>query len=389
MRTLRFPLLVILVCLGLAGCGNDDPSSTTDVTSTPDAVDDAEADSSEPVADAESDAPIDAETDSGSDIADTLLVPDAPDPDVEPDAGDDVTSDVLEDAAPDTEDAAPDSPDVPIEPDVPSLGALESGPFEIVQSWSQETSFARRVDVQVPRGPGPHPAVIILHGAGGTGTGFIRGAQYLRDAILVAPSGYDNGWNVTSEATQAPDVEFIREVLARLHRHTNVEADNIAILGVSNGSALVNRLLIELEAGTFTHAVSIVSQLTENQYDGGFRYDPTGGNAYDTPITPASGRRIMAVGGTLDPLIPYAGGRGVLNNQFLPAQQSAFIWAQAMGFEGAQLSDGDGVPDTSDPNVVAYRYLGGDVVHLKVIDGAHNSGGNAAVQAAIVEFLGY
>jgi hypothetical protein len=44
-------------------------------------------------------------------------------------------------------------------------------------------------------------------------------------------------------------------------------------------------------ASTFRHAITIVSPLNDAQYDGiSFRWDPTGGNAYDTP----SSQRVAA-----------------------------------------------------------------------------------------------
>merc|ERR1712047_164706 len=83
-------------------------------------------------------------------------------------------------------------------PNVPNPGS-DGGTFEItiVQSWSQETNYARVTQVQVPPTTAGQkvPMVIDLHGNGGQGN--LRRLSYLADgAVIVAPSGYERSWNV-------------------------------------------------------------------------------------------------------------------------------------------------------------------------------------------------
>ncbi len=59
--------------------------------------------------------------------------------------------------------------------------------------------------------------------------------------------GYLTSWNVDGEASQAPDVAFIRDLISLLKTYDNVDAGKISIFGNSNGSAMTNRLLIEPE----------------------------------------------------------------------------------------------------------------------------------------------
>ena len=267
-------------------------------------------------------------------------------------------------------------------------GPLVSGMFTVTQSWSQETDFDRPVFVRVPPGPGPFPVAVLLHGNGGNAMGMLNDIDYLPGHILLAPQGYLNSWNLNYEQSKAPDVALMEEVLAFVKTHSNVIDDDIAVLGNSNGSGLVNRLMIELAPGAFRHGVTIVSPLNDLQYrEGAFYFDPTGGNAYDTPITPATGRRLCNVSGVDDGIIPYGGGPGVAGYVFVPAEDSIYVWAQHMGEAGPQLDASAGVPDAADSNLVRFEYLGGDVVHYKVIGAAHDAGGVDSARAAIAAFL--
>merc|ERR1719341_2197241 len=86
-------------------------------------------------------------------------------------------------------------------PNVPNPGS-DGGTFEvtIVQSWSQETDYARVTQVQVPPTTAGQkvPMVIDLHGNGDQGN--LRRLSYLADeAVIVAPSGYERSWNVNYE----------------------------------------------------------------------------------------------------------------------------------------------------------------------------------------------
>lgn len=272
-----------------------------------------------------------------------------------------------------------------------AAATLTTQTYTVTQTWDQETNYDRDVHIEVPAGNGPFPAVILLHGNGGSGSGFINAFNYLgTDVIRVAPDGYLNSWNVAFENSNAPDVDLISNILAFIKTFSNVDINQISIIGSSNGSAMLNRLLVELPTSSFNNAVNIVSPKVEQFYNNGtFFYDPTGGNAYDTTIVPASDRRILAVSGTADGAVPYTGGNGVVGYQFLAAQNSIYYWAQLNGYTGAQLADASGVVDTTDPDVVKYSYLSGDIVHYKVINGTHGStGGNAQVKAIITEFLG-
>ena len=256
-------------------------------------------------------------------------------------------------------------------------GNLASTTLTINQTWAQETAgYARTALVQVPTGAGPHPVVILLHGNRGTGAQTIGALNpHLNNAIRVAPDGYLTSWNVAGEGSLAPDVAFIRDLIALLKTYDNVDAGKISLFGISNGSGLTNRLLIELDGAAFQNAACQVSQMLVKMYhDDAFWFNANGTNDYDQTIVPAPRRRILAIGGTADPTIPYSGGERLVGD-FLPAQESIYRFAQAMGERGPQLADSAGSPGTGangySAPFVKYTYLDGQVVHYKLIGGDH------------------
>jgi poly(3-hydroxybutyrate) depolymerase len=255
----------------------------------------------------------------------------------------------------------------------------------IRQTWSQEPNgFVRTTDVLVPSGEGPFPVVIMLHGMGGD-SNFVKSicaqTPHFDNVIRVAPNGYLKSWNDDTEPSKAPDVAFIRDLINRLKTYDNVDAGKISLLGFSNGSALINRLLIELDGAAFQKAACVVAQMIAQMYhDGSFWYNATGNNNYDQKITPAPGRKIISISGTADPIVPYLGGDSVVGTQFLDCQESIYRFAQAMGEDGPQIADADGIPgnlndsdSTNDysPQFVKYSYLKGEVIHYKLIGGGH------------------
>ena len=253
---------------------------------------------------------------------------------------------------------------------------VDGATLTIRQTWSQEPNgYDRTALVRVPPGAGPFPVVIMFHCHGGSATTFLNSMGDRFDHIIrVAPNGYHQSWNIDREKSQAPDVDFTRRLIALLKTHPNVDSSNLSIYGNSNGSGLVNRLLIELEAGTFQKAAGIVSQMISKMYQNGtFRYNSSGNNEYDEVIVPATGRKIINIDGTDDLVIPYQGGHAV-GTKFLSAQESIYRFAQAMGETGPMLTDAQGEPGKgtkSSAEIVRYAYLGGDVVHYKVLGGNH------------------
>ncbi len=263
-------------------------------------------------------------------------------------------------------------------------GNLADTTLSLTQTWLQEPNgFSRTAVVRVPSGVGPHPVVILLHGNGGSGNAastFVTALDpYVNNAIRVAPNGYLFGaaqsWNVDGETSKAPDVAFLRDLIALLKTYDNVDAGKISIFGISNGSGLTNRLLIELDGAAFQNAGCQVSQmLTKMYHDNAFWFNATGNNNYDQTIVPAKRRRIINLNGTADTTVPYTGGSNRIGT-FMHSQESIYRFAQAMGENGPQLADSAGIPGNGtngySPLFVKYTYLSGQVIHYKLIGGTH------------------
>lgn len=274
-----------------------------------------------------------------------------------------------------------------------TTGNLSTGDvLTVTQSWSQETNYPRTATVTVPDGPGPHPVLIALHGNGGNSS-YANAYAYLNQMIRIGPQGYLNSWNIKNEQSLAPDIDFIRDLILQLRSYDNVDAGRIILLGSSNGAALVNRLLIELNGALFQEAIKLVGQMNASQFhDGAFWYDPNGGNAYDTVAEPAPGRRILSVVGTADTVVPYAGGNGVAGYIFLHAGESIYQWARQMGYGGLQTSEANGV--LTDTDIYQYSYLNGDVVMYKLVGGNHglqpfSTFADGRLRTLIKDFLGH
>merc|ERR1711962_1779611 len=284
-------------------------------------------------------------------------------------------------------------------PNVPNPGS-DGGTFEItiVQSWSQETNYARVTQVQVPPTTAGQkvPMVIDLHGNGGQGN--LRRLSYLADgAVIVAPSGYERSWNVNNEKSKADDVSFILELIARVAEdHPAADANNVNLIGTSNGAAIIYRLLIATGIDRPFHRVfPMVSSMISVQWrDGSFWKAPdTMSNDYTIQTVPefADNFEYYHFHGTNDGTIAYDGkcpGPGFLGAGVcvIAAQETDYLIAQAMGYTGTQIPDSDGVEIAS--NFVEYSYLGGRVKHYKDVGGTHGSTfGNENTKAVLEEVI--
>ena len=264
--------------------------------------------------------------------------------------------------------------------------------IEISKSWSQETSgWIYPMAIWVPDGPEPQggwPVCILLHGFGGNGQGFVNQFKQLLDChVLVGPTGYSNSWNICSEPSEAPDTEMVGDLIDQLQTYDNINPNRIQLLGVSNGSSLANNVLITNDNPGLTSVVSVVSQLSEYQFQDGEFYCPSGETdsdldacGYDSPQLVSPGRRYLAVSNVND-FIPYYGGPSGVGIDFLPAQWAIFFVAVTQGYQGDPII-GDG--DLVEGDTFEYVYLEGDVVHVR---GFAQHGMSSIQQAYVRDFL--
>jgi poly(3-hydroxybutyrate) depolymerase len=280
-------------------------------------------------------------------------------------------------------------------PLVDAAEQLKSGAYYITQSWSQETAFKRPYYVSVPESTDQRkfPVFIFLHGHGGNAKEamheFMRRHTTMAGRyVMVFPNGYKTGWNIMSEHSKADDLGFIEAIVEKLSTYDNIQTDNFSVMGNSNGAALVNQLAIESKLPDLRNYVSAVSPLNVYQHDGKNFKAKGADNNYQGVATPMTGKRLMNISGTTDDLVPYRGGPskyipakdGTLG--FVDAEESIFLWAKQMGYDGEKLSN----PSRSDGNLEIFSYLNGDVIHYKVINEGHGAS-RAISEKILLEFL--
>ena len=256
--------------------------------------------------------------------------------------------------------------------------------INITLEWSQESDGWRYpMAVHVPEADAPPtglPVCILLHGNGGNGAGMLPGFIGLLPChALVAPSGYAASWNICGEGSDAPDIEMIAALVEQLQEFDNVDPNRIRILGVSNGSALANRVFIENDNPGIDRIAAVVSQLVTAQHHEGDFFRPSGSTVprsnscgYDLQAEPITGRRYLGICNENDSVIPYQGGPGPGGLFFIQARESAWLIARSQGFEGGPIGGPGTRVDRS--NVFAYQYLDGRVVHLRG-DAGHGMNG--------------
>ena len=265
--------------------------------------------------------------------------------------------------------------------------------IQITRTWSQEPGgWTYPMAIRVPDGEAPargHPVCIVLHGNGGNGQGMVGSfANLLPCHAIVAPSGYASSWNICGEASDAPDLDMVRELIERLQDFENVDAARIRIVGISNGSALANNVLITNTNPGLDAVCAVVSQLSEAQHREDIFRAASGATdpgedfcGYDEVVTPVTGRRYLSICNENDGLIPYEGGRSPVGLTFLDAREATFIVARLMGHDGDRI---EGPGDSLGDNVFAYEYLNGQVVHLR---GFAGHGMNQVQRAFIPSFF--
>lgn len=273
---------------------------------------------------------------------------------------------------------------------------LETGTYHTTQTWSQEADYPRPWHVHVPENSKQEkfPVFLFLHGNGGSGEksmpGFLkRNPTIAARYILIFPDGYGRSWNIVSERSVGDDRGFIEAVIQDVAARPNVQPDNFTIMGNSNGAALTNQIAIETALPNIRNYITGVSQLNTFQHDGENFKAKGDDNNYTEAVTPQTGKRILNFSGANDTLVPYAGGPSPkipakdATLPFVDAEESTFLWAKHMGYRGEKLTEPTEVVDRME----IYSYLGGDVVHYKLLDQGHGATGGFP-EKELLRFLG-
>lgn len=271
---------------------------------------------------------------------------------------------------------------------------LSSGEYFFKQTWSQEQDLPRPYHVNIPGNPDNRklPVLIFLHGNGGNAKGamsaFLKQHPTMATRyVMVFPDGYLKSWNISAERSKADDRKFIEAIVEKLAACDNVQPDNFTIMGNSNGAALANQLAIESRLPNIRNYVTAVSPLNELQHDGRHFKAKGDDNIYQAVATPRTGARLMNISGTEDHLIPYQGGPSPIPAKngklgFVAAEESVFLWAKAMGYQGGKLMK----PSSTVGKLEVFSYLDGAIIHYKVLGEGHDAAG-AIDEATLLRFL--
>ena len=144
---------------------------------------------------------------------------------------------------------------------------------------------------------GPRPAVIVLHGAFGSGaqteryTGFDRVAD-ARGWVAVYPDGIGRRWNDGGTASQPDDIGYLRDLIGALAADGIADPRHVYLAGISNGGFLAARAACELGDrldGVATVIATIAAEAART-------------------CRPVRTVPVLIIAGTADPLVPYAGG---------------------------------------------------------------------------------
>ena len=115
-------------------------------------------------------------------------------------------------------------------------------------NYNYNFMFLRTAEVSIPATSVGEkvPVVIHLHGNGGEGNTNELGSWLGDVAVIVSATGYQKSWNVVNEKSKSNDVRFILDLIAKVGAEIPAaDMKNVAILGTSNGAALIYRLMIE------------------------------------------------------------------------------------------------------------------------------------------------
>ena len=201
----------------------------------------------------------------------------------------------------------------------------------------------RRYWIEPPMGPRPAPAIVVLHGATAVPSRMRRVAHFTlhqKGWVEIYPAGLGRRWNDgrtvgdDEPLHEADDLGFLGALIDRLAAEGLVDPDRVFFAGISNGGAMVLRVICEapeMAAGAAVVAMNM----------------PEGMECAEGPPVP-----FLHIHGTADPLVPFAGGpievRGHRRGRVLSAAETAARFALRNGcgpYEEIAISDhfpGDG-----------------------------------------------
>ena len=189
----------------------------------------------------------------------------------------------------------------------------DPAPPQLSGTLSMHTMFdggvARSYRTYVPKGlPKGAPLLVVMHGSGegtqairiGSGYGFERLAD-LHGFAVAYPKSFASDWNDCStigdterDGVRADDARFLGAMVDKLVIELGVDPGRVFATGVSNGGSMAIRLALE-HPTRYRAVAAVVANLPAPQ------------NVQCQPAPQSTA--VMIMNGTLDPLVPYAGGQ--------------------------------------------------------------------------------
>jgi polyhydroxybutyrate depolymerase len=247
--------------------------------------------------------------------------------------------------------------------------------------------ITRQYDVFRPASQrGPVPAVILLHGAGGTGAQLERFTDFDRVAasagiVAIYPQGLGRNWNDhrgLGGQSDADDRKFLLDLIDALADRGVVDPARIYVAGISNGGLMA--LDMACNHADRLAGIGVVAASLPRDYR----------------CVPSRPLPIIFFHGTEDRFIPFGGGR--IAGQFGAQRGNVISAVDTVGFfartSGCRTRDSRTLPDPQPPDgthVTIFSYgdcRAGSAVESVIIEGGGHSWPGARQGVVLDHLLG-
>lgn len=227
----------------------------------------------------------------------------------------------------------------------------------------------------------PAPLVVVLHGKTQSGADMVTRTAWpliaKRDGFAVVfPDGLNQAWADARpdqrRAGSGPpegtdDIGFIAALVDKLVKDGTADAKRVYVSGISNGGAMAMTLLCS-RADLFAAGASVIMNLT----------DESAAACHPTRPLP-----MLMMNGTVDPLIPYAGGRGTsyfAANGYWSTEKTLAFWRSLNGCATTdaavtELPDRNPSDQSTVTQIASRCPPGHDVALYRVNNGGHRMPG--------------
>ncbi|WP_249125681.1 PHB depolymerase family esterase [Bradyrhizobium manausense] len=227
----------------------------------------------------------------------------------------------------------------------------------------------------------PAPLVVVLHGKTQSGADMVTRTAWplvakRDDFAVVFPDGLNHAWadarpderragNGPPEGTD--DIAFIAALVDKLVNDGTADAKRVYVTGISNGGAMAMTLLCN-RADLFAAGASVIMNLTDE---------------LAAACHPSRSLPMLMMNGTVDPLIPYEGGRGTsyfAANGYWSTEKTLAFWRGLNGCAAAdaavtELPDKNPSDQSTVTQIASRCPPGHDVALYRVNNGGHRMPG--------------